>query len=127
MVADTLKLRAFLDVRSPITVEDISRLCAVEVIVEMAVTNKLMTTIVLGSDGATAIDFSGLSVANVIFLRSSEKIIARLTSASGTTQAIPVDTFLCLASSTAGTGITALTLERLAGVATDVQLVLAEV
>lgn len=91
----------------------------------LVLAQKHYTEMSLGSDGATSVSLGGLSGANVLMLKvPGGKVVARLTSADGTTQAIPVEEFLVLVSIT--TPITAIDLARVAGVATTVKVFLGQ-
>ncbi len=75
-------------------------------------------------DGAQTVSLGGLSQAHVIVLESTSRVVVRLTSAEGATQAIPVDGLLVLMSESEA--FTAIDLARAAGVETIVQVFLGE-
>lgn len=88
--------------------------------------NKHIDTIDLGVDTPVAVSFGGLTNANIIMLKSTAgvKVRARITSADGTDQAIPFDTFLVLMSM--DVPVTAIDLTRLTGTPTQVRVFLGE-
>ena len=76
-------------------------------------------------DTPVALQFGGIASANVVILKStSGKFRARLTSADGTQQSVPVDSVLVLI--TQSVPITAIDLTRLPATATTVRVYLAE-
>ncbi len=87
---------------------------------------KKFDTITLAVDTAVPVSFGGLTQANVVILKSTAgvKVVVRVTSADGVTQAIPFDTFFILMSM--DEPITALDLTRPTGVETDVRVFLGE-
>lgn len=95
-----------------------------DILEQLSVLNKVAVTITLDADPAEAVNFSDLASAAAIILKTSGKVIARLTSADGAAQAIPVDGFLFVLS--ASVPFTALTLQRVAGVTTTAKVVLVE-
>lgn len=88
--------------------------------------SKKVDDLPLTVDTAVAVDFGGLTEANVVILKSlgGNKVKALVTSADGTDQAIPFDTYLILM--TEDVPITALSLTRLPGTATTVRVFLGE-
>ena len=79
----------------------------------------------LTDDAAQAVSFGGLTQANVVMIKSvGGKVRARLTSADGTDQAVPVDSFMLLFSSSVP--FTALDITRVSGVSTTVKVLLGE-
>jgi|APSaa5957512622_1039677.scaffolds.fasta_scaffold356728_1 hypothetical protein len=82
-------------------------------------------TIELGADGPTAVTFGGVTNAHVVALRTvGGRVIARLTSADGATQSIPVNPHMILIAE--DRPITALDVERVAGQLTTVKVFLGE-
>ncbi len=89
-------------------------------------TNKVVDSIDLTVDTPVAVGFGGVTNANIVILKSTGgvKVIARLTSADGTLQSVPFDTFLILMSM--DVPITAIDLTRLPATATTVRVFLGE-
>lgn len=87
---------------------------------------KKFDTITLTVDTPVAVNFGGLTDANIVILKSTGgvKVRARITSADGTQQAIPFDTFLILMSM--DVPITAIDLTRLPATETEVRVFLGE-
>lgn len=86
---------------------------------------KSSTDVVLSIDTPVAVPFGGVVNANIIILKStSGKVTARVTSADGSTQSVPFDTYWILMSDS--TPITAIDLTRVAGVETTVRCFVAE-
>jgi len=83
---------------------------------------KASIPVTLAADGAEAVAFGDIASANIVIIHCDAKVIARFTSADGTTQAVPVDDLLLLI--TEAVPITALTLQRVAGILTNAQVVL---
>jgi len=80
----------------------------------------------LAVDTPVAVPFPGMTGANVVILKAvGGKVKARLTSADGTTQAIPFDSYLILMS--LAYPITALDLTRTPATPTNVQVFLGQV
>lgn len=76
-------------------------------------------------DTPVAVNFGGVVNANIIILKSvGGKVRARLTSADGSLQAIPFDTYWILMSESVP--VTAIDLTRVAGTATTCRVFLAE-
>jgi hypothetical protein len=75
-------------------------------------------------DSPIAVGFGGVTSANVVVIKTHGKVKARLTSADGTTQSVPVDSFLVLISLTVP--VTAIDLTRVAGTDTIVEIFLGE-
>ena len=99
----------------------------VEALIEESVglTSKTIGVYALTVDTPVTVDFGGLTNANVIAIRAvGGKVKARLTSADGSTQAVPVDPLLLSISKTVP--VTAIDLTRVAGVATTVRVFLGE-
>lgn len=87
---------------------------------------QVVDTVRLLVDTPVVLNFGGVTNANIVILKSTGgvKVKARLTSADGTAQAVPFDTFLILMSM--DTPITAIDFTRLAGVETDVRVFLGQ-
>jgi hypothetical protein len=86
--------------------------------------NKLANRYSLESGSPVNVSFGGLASAGVVVLRCTGKILARLTSANGAQQVVPVDSLLVLLSGSVP--ITAIDLTRAASTATLVQVFLGE-
>jgi hypothetical protein len=83
--------------------------------------DKASTDIVLSADAPVPIPFGSLPSANVVILKSTGgKVTARLTSADGSAQSIPFDTYFILMSDSVP--ITAIDLTRVAGIPTTVRI-----
>ena len=77
----------------------------------MTLANEVVSQMTLSTDGPIALPFCGLDAVNLLVFKCvGGKITVRLTSADGSAQAFPVDSFLVLTS--ASTDITAIELER---------------
>jgi hypothetical protein len=86
---------------------------------------KELADLTLSVDSAVAVPFGGVVNANVILLKATGgKVKARFTSADGTAQAIPFDTYLILMSDTVP--FTAIDLTRVASTLTTVRVFLGE-
>ena len=84
-----------------------------------------VSSVSLSSDSPASVDLCGLTNINVLMLKAvGGKVTVDITSADGTDQSIPVDSFLALTTQTVP--ITAITLTRVAGRATTVSLFLGE-
>jgi hypothetical protein len=80
----------------------------------MTVLQYQSTVYVLSSDSAQTVSLGSLSAVNVLQLRVvGNKVRVRITSSDGTSQAIPVDSFLCIISDSVD--ITAIDLTRTVG------------
>jgi len=91
----------------------------------LALKSKQPSDITLSVDTPVAVPFGTLVNAHVVILKAlGGKVKARLTSADGTTQAIPFDSFLILMSQTVP--ITAIDLTRVLTTATTVKVFLGE-
>ena len=91
----------------------------------MSLANELVSQLVLDSEGAVSIPFGGLDAANLVVLKvAGGPVTVRLTSAAGTTQAVPVDTFFTLFSR--GANITAIDVTRTPGTLTTIKYFLGE-
>jgi hypothetical protein len=86
--------------------------------------HKECSDINLTVDTAVVVPFGGVTNAHVVFLYAANKIKARITTADGTTQSIPVDPLLKMI--TLSVPVTAIDLTRVAGSATLVQYFLGE-
>jgi hypothetical protein len=77
------------------------------------------------ADAPVTVGFGGVTNANVVIIKvDGERITARLTSAAGSTQSIPVEEFLALIS--LSVPITAIDLTRATGVTTTVRVFLGQ-
>ncbi len=91
----------------------------------MTLANEVVSQLALSADGPTALPLCGLDAANLLVLKCvGGKITVRLTSADGTAQSFPVDSFLALTS--AGTDITAIEVERVPATYTVVKYFLGQ-
>ena len=87
---------------------------------------QLVTTYTLDADPVVSVDFGPLTEVNFLSITAvGNKIRVRITSADGTTQAIPVDPSLILRCDSVG--ITAIDLMRTATYDTDVYLVMTQI
>jgi len=87
--------------------------------------NKSLSFYQLTADSPVSVGFGGLTNCNVLMIKVEVgKVRARITSADGTSQAVPVDTLLILFSSSVP--VTAIDLTRVAGVDTTVRVFLGE-
>ena len=75
-------------------------------------------------DSAVGVGFGGVTSAHVVVLFSDRKVRARLTSADGSAQAVPVDGFFSVICATVP--YTAIDLTRVAGQETRVQVFVGE-
>lgn len=89
-------------------------------------TKKHIDVISLTVDTPVVVNFGGVTNANIVVLKSTAgvKVRARITSADGTDQAVPFDTFLILMSM--DEPITGIDLTREPAVETDVRVFLGE-
>lgn len=86
---------------------------------------KQVSDVSLDADAPVSVDFGGVANAHVVILKSTlGKVRARLTSADGSQQAVPFDTYFILMSESVP--VTALDLTRVAGTPTVVRVFLAE-
>lgn len=91
----------------------------------MTLGTETASQITLNVDGPVSLPFGGLSVVNALVIKCvGGKITVRITSSDGSTQAIPVDSFLALTSSTVD--ITAIEVERVPATQTIVKYFLGE-
>jgi hypothetical protein len=90
----------------------------------MALSMKTMEDLELDVDSPVDVDMSNLDEANVVIIKTDQKVRARLTSSDGAAQAIPVDGVLVLISRTVG--VTAIDLTRLTGLTTATRIFLGE-
>lgn len=86
---------------------------------------KRQDEVALTVDTPVAVAFGGVANAHVVMLKTiGGKIRARLTSADGSTQAVPVDSFALVMSRTVP--VTAIDLTRVTGQATTVEIFLGQ-
>jgi hypothetical protein len=91
----------------------------------LSLKSKQFSDITLSVDTPVAVPFGTVVNAHVVILKAlGGKVKARITSADGSTQAIPFDTFLILMSQTVP--ITAIDLTRVLATATTVKVFLGE-
>jgi len=87
--------------------------------------NKQIASLDLSVDTPVAVAFGGLANAHIVLLKAiGGPVVARLTSAAGSVQSVPFDTYLILMS--LGSPITAIDLTRTPATPTSVRVVLAE-
>lgn len=92
----------------------------------VSLTRQAVGTYDLSGDAAVVVDLGGLTQVNVLIVKAvGGKVTVRLTSADGTTQSVPVDSFLALVDRTVP--ITAIDLTRTPSNSTRVQVFLGEV
>lgn len=92
---------------------------------KMSILQYQNTVYVLSSDSAQTVALGALSEINVLQIRVvGNKVRVRITSTDGTTQAIPVDSFLCIVSDSVS--ITAVDLTRTAGSETTVYVTICQ-
>lgn len=90
----------------------------------VTVSAKMSTDVTLTTDSPTVVPFGGVTNAHIVILKSTGgKVRARVTSADGSAQAIPFDTYWILMSDSVP--ITAIDLTRVAGTETTVRVFLA--
>lgn len=88
---------------------------------DMSLARYLITRVSLSADAPVSVPLGGLTGVNALMLRATGgKVRARVTSADGTTQAIPVDKLLVLTSESVD--ITAIDLTRVASTPTEVSV-----
>jgi hypothetical protein len=91
----------------------------------MTVKATMWTEMNLILDPAYTVNFGGVTNAHIVILKSTNgKVLATITTADGTSQVVPFDTYWILMSE--ASPVTALTLTRVAGVETTVRIFLAE-
>lgn len=86
---------------------------------------KRLDDVTLTSDSPTAVAFGGVVNANIVSLKCDNKVTALITSADGTSQAVPVDPYFVLQSRSVP--VTAISLTRVAGIETRVEVSLGEI
>ncbi len=92
---------------------------------KMSILQYQNTVYVLSADSAQTVALGALSEVNVLQIRVvGNKIRVRITSTDGSTQAIPVDSFLCIVSDSVS--ITAVDLTRTAGSETTVYVTICQ-
>jgi hypothetical protein len=91
----------------------------------LSLDNKTTNNVVLDDDDPVDVDLGGITNVNVLIMRTQGgKATARITSADGKTQAVPVDPFFALISRSVA--VTAVDLTRVKGVATTVKVFMGE-
>ena len=91
----------------------------------MTLIAKAVGTYTLIADAVQAVSFDGLSQVHVVAIKTfGGKVTVRLTSADGTTQSVPVDSFAVLMSY--AVPFTAIDVARVAGVSTVVNVFLGQ-
>lgn len=92
---------------------------------QVTLKNKAIGLYELTADAVQAVGLCGLANVHVLVVKTvGGKVKLRLTSADGTTQSVPVDSFFCAISQTVP--FTALDLTRVSGVTTTVKVFLGE-
>lgn len=92
---------------------------------KMSILQYQNTVYVLSADSAQTVALGALTEINVLQIRVvGNKVRVRITSSDGTTQAIPVDSFLCIVSDSVS--ITAVDLTRTAGSETTVYVTICQ-
>jgi hypothetical protein len=92
---------------------------------KMSILQYQNTVYVLSADSAQTVALGALSEVNVLQIRVvGNKVRVRITSSDGTSQAIPVDSFLCIV--TDSVSITAVDLTRTAGSETTVYVTICQ-
>jgi hypothetical protein len=92
---------------------------------KMSILQYQNTVYVLSADSAQTVALGALSAVNVLQIRVvGNKVRVRITSSDGTSQAIPVDSFLCIV--TDSVSITAVDLTRTAGSETTVYVTICQ-
>lgn len=86
--------------------------------------HQLFTEYDLASDAPVAVALGGLTNVHALLVQSTSKVRVRVTTADGTTQAVPCDPVLLVVSR--ATPITAVELTRVAGVAAAASVFLGE-
>lgn len=122
-MADTFTLSGRYAIRPPVMGVNAPSI-TVDLSDTFSVLRKAAIPILLGADPAEAVLMGDIASASLVIIHTDAKVTARFTSADGATQAIPVDGLLILKS--LNVPITALTLQRQPGVATNVQVIMAE-
>lgn len=89
---------------------------------KLVLSKKLLQTIELDADGVVPVAFGDLAGANFVVIKASGRVVARVTSLDGATQALPVDPYLVL--QCRSRAVTALDLIRSAGVQTTCKVFL---
>lgn len=93
----------------------------------MTLVNKVVNTITLDTDAPVSVPFLGVTQANVVILTTVGGLVrARLTSLSGSQQAVPVSPFFALIDIDQANFITALDLTRSPGQLTTVYVFLGQ-
>ena len=78
----------------------------------------------LAADAPQSVSFGGLSNASAVILKSTGKVTVKITSADGTSQAVPVDSYLALLCQSVP--VTAIDLVRVPGVSVTVKVFLGQ-
>lgn len=123
---DVLEFTGSLEVRprSGSTLLDQSLIFARLLSEKLLLKAKLSTRYDLTADGAQTVNLGGLAGAHVLLIESNSRVLVRLTSVEGTTQAVPVDGLCFLVCESEP--FTAVDLTRPPGVETTVQVFLGE-
>lgn len=86
--------------------------------------HKSQDEITIIADAPVVVAFGGVTNAHIVIMKATGKVVARFTSANGSAQSIPFDTYLIIMSESAP--FTAIDLTRVAGVETTVSIFLGE-
>jgi len=124
-VADSFKLTGSYDV-TPLTAPlSFAQIQSAPINEALTIKASMVTEMDLILDPAYTVNFGGVVNAHIVILKSTNgKVLATLTTADGTAQVVPFDTYWILMSE--ASPVTALTLTRVAGVETTVRVYLAE-
>jgi hypothetical protein len=123
-MADTFKLLGSYETVPLGSVQSFAESIIASINESVVVVHKQVGLIDLSSDSPAAVSFGGVASANIITMKATGKVKARLTSADGSVQAIPFDDYFILMSRSVP--ITAIDLTRVSGVATTVRVFLGE-
>jgi len=123
-MADTFKLVGSYETVPLGSVQSFAESIIASINESVVVVHKQVGLIDLSSDSPAAVSFGGVASANIITMKATGKVKARLTSADGSVQAIPFDDYFILMSRSVP--ITAIDLTRVSGVATTVHVFLGE-
>jgi hypothetical protein len=91
----------------------------------LAVSKRLATVVSLAADPAETVNMADITSAAIVIIKSDVEVIVRLTTTAGATQAIGGVKFMMLKCE--ANPVTAITLQRNAGVLTTCRVTLAEV
>lgn len=126
-MSSTFQFKGRFDIKPSPTSTDLSGdfEIAADVLERLEVTKRLATVVALGADGVETLNMADIANAAVVIVKADNEVIVRVTTSAGATQAIGGVTFLMLLCT--DDPVTAITLERAAGIATVCRVTLAEV